>query len=170
MARIRTIKPEFWCDEKASRWPPLTRLVFLALISLADDKGRLVDNVKMLDGQIFPNTDDTCAGALDTLARESRVIRYEGPSGQRLLQIANWAKHQKVDKPGRVFLPAPLGYVEPAPSLSPHSRDSREGVAPDSPPDLGPGTKDRGPSTRDRAFRAPRAAQTAGTKLRRAIS
>lgn len=107
MARIRTLKPEFWGDEKLSRLDPLTRLVFLGLMSLADDAGRLVDNVKALDGQLFPATDDSCANALATLAELSRITRYESESGQRLIQVANWHRHQKVDKPSRYTLPAP---------------------------------------------------------------
>jgi len=52
MRRIRTIKPEMFEDEKLSKLPPITRFVFVGLISLADDYGRLVDNVKQIDGLI----------------------------------------------------------------------------------------------------------------------
>lgn len=107
MARIRTLKPEFWTDEKLALMPPLTRLVFLGLISQADDAGRLVDNVKLLDGMLFPYTDDTCREALDELSKMGRVIRYRSDSGQPLLQVANWEKHQKVQKPSKYTLPAP---------------------------------------------------------------
>jgi hypothetical protein len=107
VARIRTIKPEFWTDEKMSLLDVTTRLVFLGLISLADDAGRLVDNVKLLDGQLFPNTDDSCRDALDTLARMSRITRYRTSSGQPLLQITKWESHQKVDKPSKYVLPGP---------------------------------------------------------------
>lgn len=106
MARIRTIKPEFWSDEKLSLLDPLTRLVFLGLVSMADDAGRLVDNVKALDGMLFPNTDDTVLDALDILARLSRVLRYVAPSGQHLIQIVNW-HHQKIDHPNKIVLPEP---------------------------------------------------------------
>jgi hypothetical protein len=107
MARIRTIKPEFWSDEKLSTFDPVTRLVFLGLISQADDAGRLVDNVKLLDGLLFPETDDSCRAALDTLAAHSRVVRYTSASGQRLIQIANWDRHQRVDRPSKHNLPGP---------------------------------------------------------------
>lgn len=136
MARIRTLKPEFWTDEKVALLPALTRLVFLGLISQADDAGRLVDNVKLLDGLLFPYTDDTCAEALDDLARTERIIRYRSSSGQPLIQVANWEKHQKVDKPSR--------YVLPAQEDSESSRDSRESVARVSRPDLRPTTPERG--------------------------
>lgn len=106
MARIRTIKPEFWGDEKLSLLDPLTRLVYLGLISQADDAGRLVDNVKHLDGMLFPSTDDTCRESLEILARLSRILRYVAPSGQHLIQIVNW-RHQKIAHPSEYVLPAP---------------------------------------------------------------
>jgi hypothetical protein len=107
MPRIRTIKPEFWSDEKMSLENATTRLVFLGLISMADDAGRLVDNVKLLDGMIFPGTDDTCSAALDRLAQLGRILRYESASNQRLIQVSGWKRHQKVDHPNKYVLPGP---------------------------------------------------------------
>jgi hypothetical protein len=139
VARIRTIKPEFWGDEKMAPMPPIDRLVFLALISMADDAGRVVDNIKTIDGFVFPESDDTSRGSLDKLASAGRIIRYQSESGQRLIQVANWLRHQKVDKPAKYVLPAP-----PEPS-----RDSREIVAESSRSDLGPTTSDQLPGTDD---------------------
>lgn len=129
MPRIRTIKPEFWGDEKLAPLTPIDRLVFLGLISLADDAGRIVDNVKTIDGFIFPDTDDTSRKSLDNLARTSRVLRYTSESGQKIIQIANWLRHQKVDHPAKYVLPPP-------PEAS---REPRESVA------LRPTTDDRRP-------------------------
>ena len=61
------IKPEFWQDEKLAPLTPVDRLVFLGLISQADDAGRLVDSVRMLDGLLFPYTDDSSVESLETL-------------------------------------------------------------------------------------------------------
>lgn len=159
MPRIRSLKPEFWADEKLSLLDALTRLVFLGLISMADDAGRLVDNVKLLDGQLFPNTDDTCREPLDTLARMGRVLRYRSSSGQSLIQITNWAKHQKVDNPSKYNLPGPetavatqpivLAEDEPLPSapVDSVSIDARENGAKVSPSDHLPSTNDHRPPT-----------------------
>lgn len=98
MARIRTIKPEYWQDEKLAPLDPLTRLVYIALWNQADDRGRLVDSVKMIDGFMFSQTDDTCENALQALARLGRIRRGVTGSGQRIIQISNW-HHQKIDKP-----------------------------------------------------------------------
>jgi hypothetical protein len=159
MARIRTLKPEFWTDEKMSLLDPLTRLVFLGLISLADDAGRVVDNVKLIDGQLFPNTDDSARESLDILARLSRITRYTTASGQRVIQIVGWDKHQKVDKPSKHCLPGPeeAVVVQPVvaaditPALATSSRESRESLAKHSRSDLGPRTMDRGPRTGERS-------------------
>lgn len=166
MPRIRTIKPEFWTDEKLSLLDPLTRLTFLGLISMADDAGRLVDNVKLLDGMLFPNTDDTCREALDTLARLSRITRYRSSSGQALIQITNWSEHQKVDKPSKAILPGPETAVvtqPPVPSAvndarENGSREPRESLARVSRSDLGPTTVDHGPPTTDQRASASAAA------------
>jgi hypothetical protein len=107
MARIRSIKPEFWSDEKLGPRSPLTRLVFLGLISQADDSGRLFDSVKTLDGLLFPYTDDSCSQALNELAALGRVLRYADTSGRRLIQIVGWAVHQYVKNPSVYVLPAP---------------------------------------------------------------
>lgn len=129
MARIRTIKPEFWQDEKLAPLPPLDRLVFLGLISQADDAGRLNDNIRLLNGLLFPDTDDDCSGSLETLARLGRVLRYTSDSGQRLLQITNWEEHQRVDNPSKYTLPPPPPeVVEPQGDTEP-SGDSSEGLA-----------------------------------------
>lgn len=130
MARIRTIKPEFWTDEKLAVLDTTTRLVYLGLISLADDYGRLVDNLKALDGQIFPFTDESCADALETLATLQRIVRYTAKSGQNLIQIVRWSDHQKVNHPGKEIWPAPTAedLIKPAvtrPSSNPPEKRKR---------------------------------------------
>jgi hypothetical protein len=112
MARIRYVKPEFWSDEKMAPMRPLERLVFLGLICMADDKGRLVDNWKTIDGLLFPETDDSARESLEVLANAGRIIRYTSASGQKLIQLANWKRHQKVSNPSKYNLPAPLGEID----------------------------------------------------------
>jgi hypothetical protein len=99
MARIRTIKPEFWTDEKLSPCDPLTRLVFLGLVSLADDAGRIVDNLRYIDAQLFMNTSDSAHEPLMRLSGMGRIIRGLTASGQPIIQIANWTRHQKIQHP-----------------------------------------------------------------------
>lgn len=99
MPRIRTIKPEFWGDEKLAPCDALTRLVFLGLLSMSDDTGRVVDSIRAIDGFIFPMTDDTAGPSLVVLQQIQRIARGQTESGQQIIQIVNWNKHQKIDKP-----------------------------------------------------------------------
>ncbi len=106
MPRIRTIKPEYWCDEKLSALGPIDRLVFLGLISLADDYGRVHDNEKVIDAFIFPSTSDSVRESLAKLSGMVRIRRGKASSGMPIIEIVNWSKHQRVDKPQpRMALP-----------------------------------------------------------------
>lgn len=98
MARIRTIKPEMWQDEKLAPLPPISRLVFVGLISMADDAGRVIDSVRAINGFMFPETDDSAADSIDTLVELGLLERGLTGSGQKILQISKW-HHQKIDKP-----------------------------------------------------------------------
>ena len=52
MARIRTIKPEFWEDEDVGRLSPMARLLFIGSWSLADDEGLLTWSASFLKAKI----------------------------------------------------------------------------------------------------------------------
>lgn len=54
MARIRTIKPEFWEDEKLAKLPIPCRLLFIGTWTFADDFGCIKGNAALLKSQIFP--------------------------------------------------------------------------------------------------------------------
>lgn len=54
MARIRTIKPEFWEDEKVGKLPLPCRLFFIGCWNFADDFGCIKGNAALLKSQIFP--------------------------------------------------------------------------------------------------------------------
>ena len=54
MARIRTIKPEFWEDEKIGKLPIPCRLFFIGCWNFADDFGVIKGNAALLESQIFP--------------------------------------------------------------------------------------------------------------------
>ena len=124
MPRIRSIKPDFWSDEKLAGLDPLDRLVFLGLISMADDAGRLIDNLKSIDGQLFPVTDHSSRESLETLARLSRISRYTVASGQKVIQVVNW-HHQRIAHPSTHVLPP----QEDMDTLARSSREAHESLA-----------------------------------------
>ena len=151
MPRIRSVKPEFWQDEKLAALTVIDRLVFLGLISMADDAGRVLDSVKIIDAFIFPFSDDTCADSLGALESLARIARGRTESGQRVLQIVNWDRHQKVDHPNlKSCLPK---IVEPK-GLDASSRAVRDNGESNSRVDLRPTTYDLRPTTSERPARA----------------
>lgn len=160
MARIRTIKPEFWSDEKLAVLSAIDRLVFLGLIGMADDNGRILDNEKTIDAFIFPYTPETSRDTLARLSRLSRVRRGTAACGKKIIEIINWEKHQRVDKPQvKGLLPEIVEYTDDTlenvgetairGSLATLSRQSPESLATPSGLDLVPSTKDLVPSTED---------------------
>lgn len=101
MARIRTIKPEFPQSESMGRCSRDARLCFVMLWTIADDAGRLRGNSRMLASLLFPYDDDAkklIDRWLAELERERCVTRYE-VDGDAYLQINEWVKHQKIDRP-----------------------------------------------------------------------
>lgn len=151
MARIRSLKPEIWEDEKFGPLGPLEKLVFIGLISLADDAGRLLDNVRSLDAKMFPYTQDTVREALANLSRAGLVVRGKTSSGQRVVQVKNWGRHQRVDHPNlRAALPEIVvvnGDSEVVETVASHSREIPETFPSGSRDDLRSTTNDQRPTT-----------------------
>lgn len=120
MGRIRTIKPEFPQSETLGRVSRDARLLFVNLFTLCDDAGRTRAASRVLANLLYPYDDDArdlMDGWLAELERVGAIRRYcvEGCS---YLDIPNWRKHQKIDKPS-------------APKYPPFVEDSR-GVDEDS--------------------------------------
>lgn len=115
MPRIRTIKPELFQDEKITQLPIVDRFVFIGLISMADDAGRLLDNVKVIDAFVFPTTDDSARDSLARLSRMSRIRRGTTASGQAVIQIVGWERHQRVDHPNMAAALPPIETETPPP-------------------------------------------------------
>jgi len=91
--RIRTIKPEFWGSESIGRLSRDSRLLFIALLSFADDSGRGRGVFPALSGQLFPYDTDAREKLptwFSELEREGMVRRYKGPDGNTYYDIP-WA-------------------------------------------------------------------------------
>ena len=100
MARIRTIKPEFWTDEVVVELDYADRLLFIGLWNFADDQGYLPLRIKRIKMQVFPGDDSDVEKGLRTLWESSLVALYAHPDGL-LLHITNWSRHQKISNPAR---------------------------------------------------------------------
>lgn len=94
MARIRTIKPDFFKNEPLAELPPLTRLLFIGLWTLADRAGRLEDRPKRIRAEVFPyETNFPVDESLQALHDCGFIHRYQVDQ-QAYIQIVTFARHQ----------------------------------------------------------------------------
>lgn len=101
MPSIRSLKPDFWDDEPLARLGSDARLIFQALWNLADDYGRLVDDVGRIFRFVFaaegpmPHIDRRGVHAeLERIAGLGKIVRYSA-DGRRYIAVARFDKHQK---------------------------------------------------------------------------
>lgn len=111
MARIRTVKPEFFTSRTAVRLSYGARLTFLGLLTHCDDAGRCLMETRLIKAALWPLEDevtpDTILGWIGELSGVQLVVCYRAPNGDQMLQIRNWAEHQKISHPRESKYPAP---------------------------------------------------------------
>lgn len=109
MARIRTIKPEFFCSEQVVRCSPTARLAFVGLWCFSDDAGRHPASAVRLKLEVFPGDSFSVAevqAMVDELIAAGLILPYES-KGERFWQVTGWEKHQRIQKK-TVRYPAPV--------------------------------------------------------------
>lgn len=110
MARIRTIKPEFWGDPKTGQCSRDARLLFLGLLNESDDEGRQLGSPRRIAGVVFPNDHDVTTRMvrkwLDELENAQLVVRYEVKTVPYLF-IKGFMNNQKINRPSASRLPPP---------------------------------------------------------------
>lgn len=114
MARIRTIKPSFWDDNKTARLSRDARLLAIGLISMADDHGRFIASTNSITGYVYPH-DEIRTPALrkwmDELQSVGFVHFYE-IDGLRYGCFLKWKSHQRISHPQPSTFPAPQDVVD----------------------------------------------------------
>jgi hypothetical protein len=99
LARIRTIKPEFWTNERVMECSANARLLFIGMWNFADDLGRLALAPKTIKAQIFPSDDisfDTVRGMIQELSKNGLLLIYE-VEGKEYLQIVGCPTSNRSD-------------------------------------------------------------------------
>lgn len=126
MARIRSIKPEFWTDPDIVAMPMAARLFLIGCWNHADDYGVLRDDPERLRLQIMPADPIDAVEIVDELVESRFLVRMIAPDGTALLVVRTFTIHQKIDKRavGRWghpddFTPAESHRPTPAPTQSP---------------------------------------------------
>src|SRR6266404_65206 len=104
MARIRTVKPEFWTDSVLTECSRDARLLFIGAWNFADDKGGLDRSAKQLKGQVFPHEELDVEPLIQELQRVGSLVEYE-VDGKKYLHIKNFEKHQVINRPSPPRVP-----------------------------------------------------------------
>lgn len=100
MARIRSIKPEFWTSEQVMECSPLARLLFIGLWNFCDDAGNHPASARTIKAEIFPADDistDDISRLLDELSSNGLITLYTAQD-KDYWHVTGW-HHQKIDKP-----------------------------------------------------------------------
>ena len=113
MARIRTIKPEFWDSPSTTSVSFPARLLFIALWNWADDHGRGTANLKELEGFAFPNDDEFCGCGGNTAHRSGNTATFRDlvaevseafgvvfykVNNRPYYEIPSWNEHQRNER------------------------------------------------------------------------
>jgi hypothetical protein len=125
MARIRTIKPDFWSDDTITECSVSARLLFIGLWNFADDAGNLDRSHKQIKSRVFPVDNIDCEPLILELLAHGLLIEYS-VSGKKYLHIPGFAAHQLINRPSKPVVP---GFSEEArtpgvltePSVTTHS-------------------------------------------------
>ncbi|AVH58409.1 MULTISPECIES: hypothetical protein [Streptomyces] len=161
MARIRTIKPEFFTSLTVAGLTPEQRLTFIGLWTHADDEGRCVDDARLIKAAVWPLDDRTAADVeadLRALTESSLITRYT-LNRKPYMVVNGWREHQRINRPTKSRFPAPEDADSPptsgnAPSVDTHaqlSEDSRPERNREQGKEQGTGNRDSSPelATRD---------------------
>lgn len=100
MARIRTIKPEFWRNEQLAKVSAEACLLAVGLLNHCDDEGYFNANPKLVEADVFPLRE--LSGKTTVLIQELVSIGYinlfSGSDGKTYGHIVSFERHQVINK------------------------------------------------------------------------
>jgi uncharacterized phage protein (TIGR02220 family) len=109
MARTRSVKPEFWDDEKLASISRDARLTFIGMWNHSDDYAVVKGNPLWLKNKIFPYDEikpSLFIEWLKDLEKIGCIIPYE-VNGEKYYYIRTFKKHQTINRPSHVKNPQP---------------------------------------------------------------
>lgn len=128
MARIRSIKPEFWSSEQIMECSPNARLLFIGLWNFCDDAGRHPMAPKQIKALVFPADDlssENVRALLDELSANGLIETYV-VDGKEYFHVTGW-QHQKIDRPQSPKYPGPVVDHSPNPRDGKDKGEDRKG-------------------------------------------
>lgn len=108
MARKRMIDPSIWINEGFGTLSNLAELVYIGLISIADDEGRGKASPAYIKAVLFPYKDDLRIADIEKtlfeISSKMSVIFYSC-DGNKYYTLTSWEVWQKIDKPSASKIP-----------------------------------------------------------------
>lgn len=127
MARIRNIKPDFFTSEDIGALTVHSRLLYVALWTMADIEGKMKYQPTALAAQCMPFEMEKFEDCLSELIKNKHVLFYES-GGKKYLLIPKFTEHQRPHHSEK-----PKGYPDPTPinnglnTVNAPRKDAREG-------------------------------------------
>lgn len=110
MARKRMISPEIWASSSFAELSDFAKIVFIGLISNADDEGKGEADPALLKSTLFPRDEKKRAAdvksALSEIARSTSTLFYS-VEGKNYYVLIKWKVYQKLDRPTPSKIPNP---------------------------------------------------------------
>lgn len=101
MARIRSIKPEFWLDRKLARQLSRDeRMLYLGLWNQADEHARAQADPRLIKGQVFPFDDDLTDDDIEAMLKALQgagVVQVYEHDGDPYLFLPKLHRHQRLE-------------------------------------------------------------------------
>lgn len=108
MARIRTIKPEFWDDLKLSKITRDSRLLYIGLWNFSDDLGVIIGDSLWIKSKVFPFDQiqmQQFEKWIEELVKNGFISQFSH-KGEDFYYLPNLTRHQVINRPNydKVFI------------------------------------------------------------------
>lgn len=122
MARIRTVKPEFWLNEEISSVSSEAALLAIGLLNCADDEGYFKANPALLSASVFPLRELSVSvqSMITELSNIGYIRLFNGTDGKVYGEIIKFKEHQKINRPTASKIKDLESFTES--SVSPHEQ------------------------------------------------
>ncbi len=92
-----------WADAAVAKMTRDERLMFVGLITIADDEGRLAASAASLQGALYPNDSDVTPRLVkkwrDGIVEKVRNVQMYAHEGVEYLSFSRWERYQKPSHP-----------------------------------------------------------------------
>jgi hypothetical protein len=155
MARIRSIKPEFFTSLTIAELPLSARLTFIGLWTYVDDNGVGPADARLIRAAVWPleETPDILQRTREDLQRlhAALLVTLFEARGKPLVVVNGWTEHQKVSHPRKPRFPTPDELPQrpdqppsDTPEDYPSAPEDDESTQEDVRPEQGAGSREQG--------------------------